>query len=103
LLEARADIDVSDEATRVQADTLVLHARDELRVPFEQARRLATLIPGARLVPLGRRNQSLLRADEPAWQRFLEEGKGPNEGTAAPDAKKPHSERGSEQGVCESG
>jgi pimeloyl-ACP methyl ester carboxylesterase len=51
---------------------LVLHARDELRVPLEQARRLASLIPGARFVPLASRNH-LLRADEPAWAEFLSE------------------------------
>jgi pimeloyl-ACP methyl ester carboxylesterase/DNA-binding winged helix-turn-helix (wHTH) protein len=72
LLEAWADIDVTDEATRVKAPTLVLHARDELRIPMEQARGLATLIPGARFVPLASRNH-LLRADEPAWAVFLDE------------------------------
>ena len=72
LLESWADIDVTEAATQVTAPTLVLHARDELRVPFEQARRLATLIPGARLVPLASRNH-LLRADEPAWAQFLAE------------------------------
>ena len=72
LLEAWAEIDVTDDATSVTAPTLVLHARDELRVPLEQARRLATLIPGARFVPLASRNH-LLRADEPAWDQFLGE------------------------------
>ena len=72
LLESWAAIDVTVEATRVQAPTLVLHARDELRIPFEQARRLATLIPGARFVPLASRNH-LLRSDEPAWNEFLGE------------------------------
>jgi pimeloyl-ACP methyl ester carboxylesterase/DNA-binding winged helix-turn-helix (wHTH) protein len=72
LLEAWADIDVTDEATRVEAPTLVLHSRDELRVPLEQARRLAALIPHARFVPLASRNH-LLRADEPAWDVFLGE------------------------------
>ena len=36
LLEAWADIDVTEEATRVTAPTLVLHARDELRVPWNR-------------------------------------------------------------------
>jgi pimeloyl-ACP methyl ester carboxylesterase/DNA-binding winged helix-turn-helix (wHTH) protein len=72
LLESWAGIDVTEEATRVEAPTLILHARDELRVPLEQARRLAALIPGARFVPLGSRNH-LLRADEPAWHQFLAE------------------------------
>ena len=39
---------------------------------MEQARRLASLIPGARFVPLASRNH-LLRADEPAWEAFLAE------------------------------
>jgi DNA-binding winged helix-turn-helix (wHTH) protein/pimeloyl-ACP methyl ester carboxylesterase len=72
LLQSWADIDVTEAATQVTAPTLVVHARDELRIPFEQARRLATLIPGARLVPLASRNH-LLRADEPAWAQFLAE------------------------------
>jgi pimeloyl-ACP methyl ester carboxylesterase/DNA-binding winged helix-turn-helix (wHTH) protein len=72
LLESWAEIDVTDDARRVRAPTLVLHARDELRVPMEQARRLASLIPGARIVPLPSRNH-LLRADEPAWDEFLAE------------------------------
>ena len=72
LMESWAEIDVTDDATRVTAPTLVLHARDELRIPLEEARRLATLIPGARFVPLASRNH-LLRADEPAWDQFLSE------------------------------
>jgi pimeloyl-ACP methyl ester carboxylesterase/DNA-binding winged helix-turn-helix (wHTH) protein len=72
LLETWAEIDVTDAARRITAPTLILHARDELRVPFEQARQLAALIPGSRLVPLDSRDH-LLRADDPAWGRFLEE------------------------------
>jgi DNA-binding winged helix-turn-helix (wHTH) protein/pimeloyl-ACP methyl ester carboxylesterase len=72
LLESWHQIDVTDEATRVTAPTLVLQARDELRTPFEQARQLASLIPGARFVPLASRNH-LMRADEPAWPEFLRE------------------------------
>jgi pimeloyl-ACP methyl ester carboxylesterase/DNA-binding winged helix-turn-helix (wHTH) protein len=72
LLESWSAIDVTDEAPKVQAPTLVLHSRDELRVPFEQARQLTALIPGARFVPLDSRNH-LLRADEPAWPQFLDE------------------------------
>jgi DNA-binding winged helix-turn-helix (wHTH) protein/pimeloyl-ACP methyl ester carboxylesterase len=71
-LEAWGQLDVTGEAATVQAPTLVLHARGDLRVPFEQGRRLATLIPGAKFVPLDSRNH-LLRADEPAWAEFLRE------------------------------
>ena len=72
LMSAWSRIDVLDEATRVQAPTLVIHARDELRVPMEQGRELAARIPGARFVPLDTRNH-LLRADEPAWTQLLDE------------------------------
>jgi DNA-binding winged helix-turn-helix (wHTH) protein/pimeloyl-ACP methyl ester carboxylesterase len=72
LMAAWAQIDVTEEASRISVPTLVLHARDETRIPFEEARRLAALIPGARFVSLDSRNH-LLRADEPAWDRFLAE------------------------------
>jgi pimeloyl-ACP methyl ester carboxylesterase/DNA-binding winged helix-turn-helix (wHTH) protein len=72
LIEAWSWMDVTEEAARVSVPTLVMHSRDEVRVPFEQARTLASLIPGARLVPLDSRNH-LLRADEPAWTRLLDE------------------------------
>jgi pimeloyl-ACP methyl ester carboxylesterase/DNA-binding winged helix-turn-helix (wHTH) protein len=72
LLAAWAEIDVTEAARRIEVPTLILHARDELRVPFEQARQLAALIPGSRLVPLDSRDHLLL-PDEPAWARFLEE------------------------------
>ena len=72
LLETWADIDVKDVARKVKAPTLVLHSRDDASIPWEQGRMLASLIPGARLVPLSSRNH-LLRADEPAWTQFLSE------------------------------
>jgi DNA-binding NarL/FixJ family response regulator len=64
------DIDVTTLATEVRAPALVLHARDDAMIPFEQGRELAALIPHARLVPLESRNHVLL-AEEPAWPRFL--------------------------------
>jgi len=72
LLATWAEIDVTEAARRIEVPTLILHARDELRVPFDQARQLAALIRGSRLVPLDSRDH-LLRPDEPAWRRFLEE------------------------------
>jgi pimeloyl-ACP methyl ester carboxylesterase len=56
----------------VSVPTLVMHARDEAVVPFDQGRRLAAGIPGARFVPLASRNHLILE-DEPAFPRFLEE------------------------------
>jgi DNA-binding CsgD family transcriptional regulator len=69
---ARNHDDVSDEATRVACPTLVIHARDDVLVPFAEGRLLATLIPGARFVALESRNLTLL-ADEPAWTQFRAE------------------------------
>lgn len=67
-----AAIDVSDLLGKVTTPTLVMHARDELRVPFENGRRLAAGIPGARFVELPSRNHLILE-HEPAYPRFLEE------------------------------
>ena len=72
LRRARDDIDVTDLAPRVRAPTLVLHARGEQAAPFEEGRRMASLIPGARFVPLDSRNHLLLEG-EPAWSAFLDE------------------------------
>ena len=65
-------IEVSELAAQVDVPTLVLHSRDDAAIPFEEGRRLAGLIPGARFVPLASKNHVLL-ADEPAWTRFLAE------------------------------
>jgi pimeloyl-ACP methyl ester carboxylesterase/DNA-binding winged helix-turn-helix (wHTH) protein len=72
LIGTAADIDVTTLAPRVTAPTLVLHATDDGVSPFEEGRKLAACIPGARFVPLESKNHVLL-ADEPAWARFLEE------------------------------
>ncbi|MEU9737016.1 alpha/beta fold hydrolase [Streptomyces sp. NPDC048002] len=69
-LEEFAQIDVSDIAHRVACPTLILHSRDDERVPVSQANELAALIPDSRLVLLQSRNH-LLTAVEPAWGEFL--------------------------------
>jgi len=71
-LAAQGDIDVSALLAKVSVPTLVMHSRDEVRVPFDQGRRLAAGIPGARFVPLASRNHLILE-DEPAFPRFLQE------------------------------
>ena len=63
--------DLADLARQVAVPTLVLHAREDAVVPFEEGRRLAALIPGAQFVPLESKNHVLLE-NEPAWQRFLD-------------------------------
>ena len=69
-LEEFARIDVSAIAHRVDCPTLILHSRDDVRVPATQAGELAALIPDSRLVLLDSRNH-LLTAAEPAWAAFL--------------------------------
>ena len=62
-------IDVIELAGRLRVPTLVMHCRGDMRVPFDQGRLLAGLIPGARFVPLESRNHVLLPG-EPAWEVF---------------------------------
>ena len=71
-LLANGEVDVTALLPQVRVPTLVMHSRHETRVPFEQGRRLAAGIPGARFVPLESRNHLILE-DEPAFPRFLEE------------------------------
>jgi pimeloyl-ACP methyl ester carboxylesterase len=71
MMEATGEIDVTDLLPRVSVPTLVMHARDEARVPFDAGRRMAAAIPGARFVPLPGRNHLFLET-EPAFGQFLE-------------------------------
>jgi pimeloyl-ACP methyl ester carboxylesterase len=64
-------LDIQALAGQVRVPTLVLHAREDLRIPFEEGRRVASLIPDARFVPLQSKNHILLE-NEPAWWKFLE-------------------------------
>ena len=66
---------VTDLLARVRTPTLVLHCRDDARVPFEEGRILAASIPGARFVALDGHNHMILDGD-PARGRFLGEIKG---------------------------
>ncbi len=56
---------------KVRCPTLVLHARGDSIIPFEQGRSVAGLISDARFVPLESRNHLLLDT-EPAWQQLVE-------------------------------
>jgi DNA-binding winged helix-turn-helix (wHTH) protein/pimeloyl-ACP methyl ester carboxylesterase len=72
IFQAMWSIDVSALLERVRVPTLVLHCRNDLRVPFEAGRQMAAGIPGARFVALEGQNHIILESD-PAWPRFLEE------------------------------
>jgi TolB-like protein len=66
------DIDVTDLLPRLAVPTLVLHCRDDAVVPFDEGRRLAGGILGARFVPLQGGNHLMLEG-EPASAHFLDE------------------------------
>jgi pimeloyl-ACP methyl ester carboxylesterase/DNA-binding CsgD family transcriptional regulator len=65
-------VDMTEVLPRVACPTLVMHTRHDRNVPFEEGRLFATLIPGARFVPLDGRDHILL-ANDAAWRQFLEE------------------------------
>jgi DNA-binding CsgD family transcriptional regulator len=71
LLRAIWSLDVRDIAPAVRCPTLVLHARRDKRVDFDQGRELASLIPDAHLVPLDSQNHILLEG-EAAWSEFTQ-------------------------------
>lgn len=72
IIETLYQLDVSAEAAALRVPTLIMHSRNDARIPFEEGRQLAALIPSARFVPLESRNHVLLPG-EPAWQHFLDE------------------------------
>lgn len=71
LFERNGLIDVQEEARRVSCPALVVHGRGDLRVPIEEGRFTASLIPGSRFITLETRNHLMMR-DEPAWREFLD-------------------------------
>jgi len=72
LMRVLWNIDIRELAPRVMCPTLVLSARGDTQAPFEQGRRLASLVPGARFVALESRNHILVE-DEPAWKEWVRE------------------------------
>jgi pimeloyl-ACP methyl ester carboxylesterase len=71
-MEAVAEVDVSELLAKVDMPTLIMHARNDVRVPFENGRRMAAGIPDARFVALDSSNHLILET-EPAYARFIEE------------------------------
>jgi pimeloyl-ACP methyl ester carboxylesterase/DNA-binding CsgD family transcriptional regulator len=69
---SNTQMDVTDTARRITQPALVLHARHDLAVPYEEGRRLASLLPDARFVTLESDNH-ILQQGEPAWEEFLAE------------------------------
>lgn len=67
LLGHLGEIDVMEYLPQVRVPTLVLHVRDDARIPYSQGRLLASQIPDAELVTLEGRNHILLE-HEPAFR-----------------------------------
>ncbi len=91
LLEALLRIDVTSLLPEINTPTLVIHRRNEAAVPFDRGRELASLIPGARFLPLEGRNHVILpdelesEAFRKAIEEFLREGEAePETGTEPP-------------------
>jgi len=72
LRAAWAEIDVTDRLRECVAPALVVHARGDAAIPFEEGRLVASEIPNARFLPLNSDNHVLL-PDEPAWTEFVTE------------------------------
>jgi pimeloyl-ACP methyl ester carboxylesterase/DNA-binding CsgD family transcriptional regulator len=69
-LRAMFALDVKELAARVSCPTIAFHSRGDQLIFFEQGRKLAALIPGARFVPLESKNHVPFR-DEPAWAALV--------------------------------
>lgn len=72
LFEAFGSIDVVDLLPQIKIPTIVLHCRRDAVINFEDGRRIAAAIPGAKFVPLESNNHLLLR-NETAWHVFVDE------------------------------
>jgi hypothetical protein len=72
IFEALGDLDVRDRLSGLKVPVLVMHSRGDSLVPFEEGRRLASMIPDARFIPLESPNHLVLR-HEPAWSVFVSE------------------------------
>jgi pimeloyl-ACP methyl ester carboxylesterase/DNA-binding CsgD family transcriptional regulator len=71
-VEATSNMDVSFMAARVSCPVLVAHSRCDALIPFDEARMLAGLIPGAQLFPFDSPNRFPL-PDEPAFDALHSE------------------------------
>lgn len=67
---SREQWDVTDLLPQIKCPVLVIHCRDDARVPPAEGRLLATQIPNARLVTLEGKNHVLMKGD-PAFDEFF--------------------------------
>jgi len=71
-LETVINFDVRDLLPQIKVPTLVMHVRDDRRVPIASGREIAAAIPGARFVTLPGKNHIPLEQD-PSLPIFLDE------------------------------
>jgi pimeloyl-ACP methyl ester carboxylesterase len=69
-LQAFSEIDVRHRLAELKVPTLVIHSRDDQRVPLSTGRELAATIPGAQFIALESKNH-LLIGREPAARAFI--------------------------------
>lgn len=72
IYEAIGDFDVAELLPELDLPVLVLHSRGDATVSYEDGRRMASMIRGARFVTLESKNH-LLMEDEPSWPKFVSE------------------------------
>ncbi len=65
-------VDVRELAKTIRVPTMVIHAKYDAAVPFEDGRQTAAHIPSARFVIIDSKNHVLMRT-EPAWFYFWNE------------------------------
>jgi pimeloyl-ACP methyl ester carboxylesterase/DNA-binding CsgD family transcriptional regulator len=71
LLRAYWRADVRTVLPQIDCPTLVMHPRNDSTIPFEEGRKVAALVPGARFVPLETSNHIVLEG-EPAWTQLTQ-------------------------------
>jgi DNA-binding NarL/FixJ family response regulator len=70
MLRLWQEIDICDLARQVRCATLVMHARHDAIVPYDEGKLMASLIPDAEFVTLDSENHLILE-DEPAWPKLV--------------------------------
>src|SRR2546425_2040061 len=65
------NVDVTDLLPRISVPTIILHARDDVPVPFELGREMAALIPNSHFVPLEAKNHILCSRTKPGKNSLL--------------------------------
>jgi pimeloyl-ACP methyl ester carboxylesterase len=72
MIELAADIDVRHELSKIRAETLICHSKQDGNAPLSAGRAVADGIKGSRFVELESPNHVLLE-HEPAWPVFVRE------------------------------